>query len=91
MYQLLIVDDEQIVTDSIQFMVKKYIHVPMQMETAHSGREAIEKAVACRPDFVIIDIKMPGINGLDAIREIKNLYTGALFIVISAFAKFDYA
>lgn len=91
MYQLLIVDDEQIVTDSIQFMVKKYIHVPMQMETAHSGREAIEKAVACRPDFVIIDIKMPGINGLDAIREIKNLYTEALFIVISAFAKFDYA
>ena len=91
MYQLLIVDDEQIVTDSVQFMVKKYIHTPMRTETAHSGREAIEKAVDCRPDFVVIDIKMPGINGLDAIREIKNLYTGALFIVISAFAKFDYA
>lgn len=91
MYKLLIVDDEQIVTDSIQFMVKKFMRVSMQMETAHSGREAIEKAVSCRPDFVIIDIKMPGISGLEAIREIKSIYSGALFIIISAFAKFDYA
>lgn len=91
MYKLLIVDDEQIVTDSIQFMVKKFMRVSMQMETAHSGREAIEKTVSYRPDFVIIDIKMPGISGLEAIREIKSLYSGALFIIISAFAKFDYA
>lgn len=91
MYKLLIVDDEQIVTDSIQFIVKKFMHDPMMTETAHSGREAIEKAVSYRPDFVIIDIKMPGISGLEAIREIKRIYSGALFIVISAFAKFDYA
>jgi two-component system response regulator YesN len=91
MYKLLIVDDEQIVTDSIEYMVKKFMHTPMQTEVAHSGREAIEKAAAGHPDFVIIDIKMPGINGLEAIREIKKEYAGTLFIIISAFAKFDYA
>lgn len=91
MYKLLIVDDEQIVTDSIEYMVRKFMRTPMQTEVAHSGREAIEKAATCRPDFVIIDIKMPGINGLEAIREMKREYSGTLFIIISAFAKFDYA
>ena len=91
MYKLLVVDDEQIVTDSIEYMVRKFMRTPMQTEVAHSGREAIEKAATCRPDFVIIDIKMPGINGLEAIREIKRVYSGTLFVVISAFAKFDYA
>jgi two-component system, response regulator YesN len=91
MYKLLVVDDEQIVTDSIEYMVKKFMHTPIQTEVAHSGREAIEKAATGHPDFVIIDIKMPGINGLEAIREIKRENPGTLFIVISAFAKFDYA
>lgn len=91
MYKLLVVDDEQIVTDSIEYMVRKFMRTPIQTEVAHSGREAIEKASADHPDFVIIDIKMPGINGLEAVREIKREYPGTLFIIISAFAKFDYA
>lgn len=91
MYKLLIVDDEQIVTDSIKFIIEKFMPCGIQTETANSGREAIEKTMSYHPDFVIIDIKMPGISGLDAIKEIKKIYSGALFIIISAFAKFDYA
>jgi len=91
MYKLLIVDDEQIVLDSVKFITEKYINETITTETARSGREAIEKADFFRPDIVIIDIQMPGISGLEAIANIKEFHKGALFIVISAYEKFDFA
>lgn len=91
LYKLLIADDEQIVIDSVKFMVEKFIHTAIDIETAHSGRQAIDRATAFHPDIVVTDIKMPGINGLDAITEIKKINPGALFIIITAFANFDFA
>lgn len=91
MYKLLIVDDEQIVLDSVRYIVENYMGNSLVTETARSGREAIEKADAFRPDIVVIDIKMPGISGLEAIAEIKRFHAGALFIVITAHEKFDFA
>ncbi|CDZ25125.1 two component system response regulator [[Clostridium] cellulosi] len=91
MYKLLIVDDEQIVIDSVKFIVERQGNLHFEMETAHTGREAIEKAETFRPDIVVIDIKMPGISGLEAISEIKKFHSGALFIIITAFANFDFA
>lgn len=43
MYKLLIVDDEQIVIDSVKFIVERQGNLHFEMETAHTGREAIEK------------------------------------------------
>lgn len=91
MYKLLIADDEQIVVDSVKFIVEKYMGNNLIIETARSGKEAIEKVEVFRPDIVIIDIKMPGISGLDAIGEIKKIHSGALFIIITAYASFNYA
>jgi two-component system response regulator YesN len=87
----MIVDDEQIVLDSVKFIVEKDIGDSVVTEIAHSGREAIEKAEFFRPDIVLTDIKMPGINGLDVITSIKKFHSGALFIIISAYEKFDFA
>jgi two-component system response regulator YesN len=91
MYKLLIVDDEQIVLDSVKFIVEKDIGGSVLTETARSGREAIEKAETFRPDIIMMDIKMPGISGLDAITSIKQFHSGALFIIITAYEKFDFA
>lgn len=90
MYKLLIVDDEQIVLDSVRFIIEKDIG-GLNVETARSGREAIEIAESYRPDIVITDIRMPGISGLDVINTIKEFQRGALFIVITAYEKFDFA
>jgi two-component system response regulator YesN len=87
----MVVDDEQIVLDSVRFMVEKDIGDSVVIEIARSGREAIEKAAIFRPDIVIMDIKMPGISGLDAIASIKEFHSGALFIIITAYEKFDFA
>jgi Response regulator containing CheY-like receiver domain and AraC-type DNA-binding domain len=91
MYRLLIVDDEQIVLDSVRFIAQKDVGDVLSTEVAGSGREAIERAEAFRPDIVIMDIRMPGLSGLDAIAAIKKIQNGALFIIITAYEKFEFA
>lgn len=91
MFRVLIVDDEPIAIDSVEYIIKNNFKQLEVGGRARSGREAIEKAYNIRPDIVLIDIKMPGINGLEAIRKIKDTNPDVHFIIISAYDYFDYA
>ncbi len=59
--------------------------------TASTGREAIEKAMELKPDIVFMDIHMPGINGIEAIRQIQDANKDILFVILTAYDFFDYA
>jgi len=91
MLKIMVVDDENIVIESIKYIVEKNFDDVVVIETARSGREAIEKAEAAKPDLIFMDIRMPGINGIDAIREIKAVYPQVEFVIISACEQFEYA
>lgn len=91
MYRLMLADDEGIVRDSLKMIIEKNFPDSCEIETARTGRDVIELAEMFRPDIVFMDIQMPGINGIDAIREIKKSNQSAEFIVLSAYDKFDYA
>ncbi|MCX7708584.1 MAG: response regulator [Clostridia bacterium] len=91
MFKMLIADDEQIVLDSIKFIIEKNFEEVIVADTARSGRDAIEKAEMIIPDIVFMDIKMPGINGIDAIREIKLHNKNAQFVILTAYDQFDFA
>lgn len=91
MFKLLIADDEQIVIDSLTFIVNKSFSGVFQIESARSGREAIEKAERFVPDIVFMDINMPGINGIEAIRELRVKLRDCVFIILTAFDQFDFA
>ncbi len=91
MYRVMIADDEGIVIDSMKFIIEKEFGDKCQLEYAKTGRKVIELAEQFRPDIAVIDIHMPGINGIDAIREMKRFCTNTVFIVMSAYDKFDYA
>ncbi|HHW67838.1 response regulator [Defluviitalea raffinosedens] len=91
MHKILIADDEQIVLDSLQFVIGKNFKDAEIVSSVYSGKEAIEDADKYRPDIVIMDIKMPGINGIEAIEEIKKSNPDTKFILLTAFDKFDYA
>ena len=91
MYRVMVADDEGIVIDSMKFIIEKEFGSTCQVECAKSGRSVIELAERFRPDIAVIDIHMPGINGIDAIKEMKQFCTNTVFIVMSAYDKFDYA
>ena len=91
MYRVMVADDEGIVIDSMKFIIEKEFGDSCQVECAKSGRSVIELAERFRPDIAVIDIHMPGINGIDAIKEMKAFCTNTVFIVMSAYDKFDYA
>lgn len=91
MYRILIADDEGIMLQSLQEIITKEFGNSVEIATAKNGRSAIEQAESFHPDIVFMDIQMPGINGIQAIREIRTFNSSALFYVISAYDKFDYA
>ena len=72
MYKIVIGDDEGIVIDALTFIIDKHFEGKCMVESAKSGREVIELAEKNRPDIVFMDLQMPGINGIEAIREIKK-------------------
>lgn len=91
MYRILIADDEGIMLESLKSIIFNHFGNECEVETAKTGRTVIEKAETFHPDVVFMDIHMPGINGIAAMREIKKFNKGVLFYIISAYDKFDYA
>jgi two-component system response regulator YesN len=91
MYKILITDDEPIAVESAVQMIKRGLKQQVIIESSFSGRQAIEEAAQLRPDIVIMDIRMFGINGLEAIRKIKESNPDTVFVILSAYDYFDYA
>jgi len=91
MYKIMLADDEGIVIDALKFIIQKNFGDSCMIEAAKTGRSVIELAERFRPDIALMDIQMPGINGIEAMREIQANNSNIIFIVISAYDKFDYA
>jgi two-component system response regulator YesN len=91
MLKLLIADDEKYDRDSITNILTLEFSNQLEINEAKNGREAIEVSERFRPDIIITDIKMPGINGLKAIQEIKKFLPNAYFIILTAYDYFDFA
>lgn len=91
MYNILITDDEDIVLQSLSFIISKSFPDEFNILRAQVGMEAIEICKTVPIDFIFMDINMPGLNGLDSISEIKKILPNAIIIILSAFDKFQYA
>lgn len=70
---VLIVDDDPDIVDIISICLKEN---HLNVDKAYNGLEALEKVKVKRPDLILLDINMPGMNGFDVI---KNLKTGPAF------------
>ncbi len=90
MTKILICDDEGIVRQSLQFMIEKAFGDECELEFARNGRTAIELAESFHPDIILMDIQMPGINGIEAMQEIRREDKHVVFIVLTAYDKFEY-
>ena len=84
--RLLVVDDEPSMREFLEIMLSQEGY---QVQTASTGEEGIKAYRAEEPDLVLTDVKMPGMSGLDLIREIHSLDPAAPIIAITAYASAD--
>jgi two-component system, response regulator YesN len=91
MYRILIADDEGIMLFSLQTMIQKNMGDECEVYTAKTGRAVVDMVDNIRPDIIFMDIQMPGMNGIEAMQTIRKTNKTVLFIVITAYNKFDYA
>ncbi|MGV2887041.1 response regulator transcription factor [Paenibacillus taichungensis] len=91
MYKVLLVDDEPSIREGLTTIIDWEKYGFQVIATAASGREAITRFEELEPDLTIIDIRMPGMTGLDVIEEVRQHHPGSHFLILSGYADFDYA
>lgn len=91
MTRILIADDEPIERTIIERMIKKNFPENVEIVKAINGREAVKFYAEKQCQIALLDIEMPGVNGLDAADAIRKYDKDAVIIFITAFDEFDYA
>lgn len=85
MKKILLIDDEE----SIHLLYREeFEEEGYEVHSALSGEEALEKFSLINPDLVILDINMPGMNGIDVLRRLKELDSKMPVILSSAYQEF---
>jgi NarL family two-component system response regulator LiaR len=82
--KILIADDHAVVRDGTRQILEQEKDMEVIAEAA-DGAEAIKLAGSTRPDVAIIDIAMPGVDGIEATRQIKSLYPKIAVLILSAY------
>jgi DNA-binding NarL/FixJ family response regulator len=82
--RILVVDDHPLVREGIATFIAGQSDMKLVAE-ASNGREAIHQFREHRPDVTLMDLQMPGMNGLDAIVAIRNEFEEARIIVLSTY------
>src|SRR6185503_11105318 len=80
--RILICDDHDVVRQGVRRLLEEQPGWVVCGEAA-DGRHAVALAVALQPDVVVLDISMPGLNGIDATRRIRRLVPSTQVIVLT--------
>ena len=84
MITVLLVDDHRVVREGL----RAFLDVQDDLEVvgeASDGRTAIEQTIALQPDVVLLDLKMPGMDGLEVLRELAELGTTSRVLVLTSY------
>ena len=80
MKKILLVDDE---VNICKFLKKYFERRQFEVAMAYSGREALERMALFHPDIVLLDVRMPGMDGLEVLKNIKTLYPKTKVIMVT--------
>ncbi len=92
--RVLVVDDEEGIRLGVARVLERFVasfpdiaaEISYDIESAASGEDAVERLRDSPPDILLLDLKLPGIGGLDVLREARNLEPPVLTIMITAYA-----
>lgn len=86
--RILLVDDHEVVRLGLKALLEQHAQFQVIAEAA-SGEDAIREALITRPDVVVMDIRMPGISGVDACRQIVDQLPQTRVVMLTTFAEDD--
>ena len=87
--KILIVDDHAVVRDGLSTMLRRREDLVV-VGDARNGREAVEKVSDLRPDVTLMDLRMPEVNGVEAMRRIREENPETKFIVLTTYDTDEY-
>jgi two-component system response regulator YesN len=88
--KLLILDDDVQIREGVEKSIDwKCIGID-EVKSAGDGVSGLKMAFSFRPDIILSDVRMPGINGLELLREIKEILPHSKVILISGYDDFEY-
>src|SRR4029079_7292466 len=82
--RILIADDHTVVREGLASLVKRKADMTVVAE-ATNGREAVSLWKQSRPDVTLLDLRMPELDGVGAIREIREMDANARIVVLTTF------
>jgi two-component system response regulator YesN len=88
---ILIVDDEPMIRKGLQTMVAQLGTQITSIRLAGNGEEALAQIQAGRPDILLTDIRMPKLDGLELCRQVAQMDTDMVVVVVSGYHDFEYA
>lgn len=91
MIRVLIADDERLEREALADLVVRRFEHEAVIQTAENGRRAADTAILWEADLILMDIEMPGINGLDAARAVLKQRPECKVIFVTAYSLFQYA
>lgn len=91
MYSVVIIDDNKIAVEALAAATDWQAYDCQVVGTAYDGIAGLKIIRELQPQIVIVDIQMPGFNGLDIIRKMVNEEKEMQFIIISGYSQFEYA
>ena len=89
MIRVLITDDHTLLTDSLKIVLESFEGFEV-VGVAHDGLKACEMCKETRPDVVLMDIKMPVLDGIDSIPRIKGFDPNIKVIILTSLEEIDY-
>lgn len=91
MHKILVADDEPIELTVVEKIINENLSDKVSICLADNGREAVDLYEKENCDIALLDIAMPGLNGLEAAEIIRSKHPGHVIIFLTAFDEFDYA
>lgn len=90
MFTLIIADDEKAACKRLELFTKREFPDIEIVAIVNDGYELVRSAAALMPDIAIVDMNMPGMNGIQAIRILHERKVNTRFIINTAYDEFDY-
>ena len=83
----ILIDDEQPAREELAFLLSKYNEIEI-IDQAESASKAVKSIKKNKPDFIFLDIQMPGKSGFDVVSDIKNMTPVPLVVFTTAFDQY---